>query len=337
MSSPHNIFARLTRFGFTADATPAQLRTAREHFERHNYLRMPGFIEPGFFRVIQRYLRGATFEERDWHAGHDLTLINNPLTDVFYVMLNDPKLFRLLARTTGCAPIRCFRGRLYRMTARKGLLFDWHPDVKNNRLLAISINLSDAPYRGGTLQIRENSGDAHEIVPNLGFGDAVVFRVAEHLEHRLTPVVGKIPKTAVAGFFCSRPGYATVRRTVIAQFESSIANGAAPGHVAQRGRGRPHQWFASPDDVAKIPRDVVSQTAGGETFVANLGTAMCYGLNATGSRIWELMTQGHTMRSISASVAREHGAPRRAVERDLLALAYQLAQRDLVEIRSCPG
>ncbi len=195
---------------------------AREHFEQHNYLRMPGFIEPGFFRVVQRYLRGATFEERDWNSGHDLTLINNPLSDVFHVLLNDPKLFRLLARVTGSGAIGCFKGRLYRMVARKGLMFDWHPDIKNNRKLAISINLSDAPYRGGTLQIRERSADVREVVPNLGFGDAIVFRVAERLEHRLTPVIGKIPKTAVAGFFCSRPKFSSVGQVMSARPEAAL-------------------------------------------------------------------------------------------------------------------
>jgi hypothetical protein len=324
VSSPQNILDRLTRLGFSCDASPAQLRSAREHFEQHDYVRMPGFIEPGFFRVIQRYLRGATFEERDWNSGHDLTLINNPLHDVFHVLLNDPKLFRLLVRVTGCRPIGCFKGRLYRMVARKGLLFDWHPDIKNNRKLAPSINLSDAPYRGGTLELRERSGDVREVVPNLGFGDAIVFRVAEHLEHRLTPVVGKIPKTAVAGFFCSRPKYSSVGRALIARPESALA--------ARAIRRRKGLAFPSPHDVVKIPPAVVSQTTGRETFLANIATSMCYGLDETGGRIWELLAQGHAMHSVSATIASEYGAPRRDVERNVLALAHQLAQRDLVKV-----
>ncbi|MGH7924990.1 MAG: PqqD family peptide modification chaperone [Candidatus Binatus sp.] len=319
----------LTRLGISSNAAPAQLRSAREHFQEHDYLRLPGFIEPGFFRVIQRYLLGATWEKRFWNVGHDLTLTNNPLSDVVHVLLNDPKLFRMLGRATGCGPIRCFKGRLYRMVARKGLLFDWHPDTKNNRKLAISINLSDAPYRGGTLEIRERSGSVREVVPNLGFGDAIVFRVAEHLEHRLTPVVGRIPKTAIAGFFCTSPDYASVRREMFARFDSAIANGSV--------RKRKRLPLPSPNDIVKIPRAVVSQTTGSETFVANIGTAMCYGLNATGGRIWELLAEGREIRSVSAKVARESGAQRRAVEHDVLALAHQLAQRDLVKIVRASG
>jgi hypothetical protein len=59
---------------------------------------------------------------------------------------------------------------------------------------------------------------------------------------------------------------------------------------------------------------------------------MCYGLNGTGGRIWELIAQGHGIRSISDAIAREYNAPRRDVEHDVLALAYQLAQRDLVKV-----
>jgi hypothetical protein len=82
----------------------------------------------------------------------------------------------------------------------------------------------------------------------------------------------------------------------------------------------------------KIPRTVVSQTSGHETFVANIGTSMCYGLNQTGSRIWELLTQGVELCSISDTLAREYGAPRRNIERDVLALSRELAQRHLIKV-----
>jgi hypothetical protein len=59
---------------------------------------------------------------------------------------------------------------------------------------------------------------------------------------------------------------------------------------------------------------------------------MCYGLNETGGRIWELFAQGRGIRSASDTIAREYRAPRRDVEQDVLALAAQLAQRDLIKI-----
>ncbi len=323
------MLARLTRLGISGDATSSQLRSAREHFEQHNYLRLPGFIEPGLLRMIQRYLRNARFEEREYKVGRDLTLANSPVASVLYALMNDPKLFHLIRQVTGCGPIGCFNSRLYQMVARKGLAFTWHDDMAKDRKVAISINLSDARYHGGTLQIRERPRGVCEAVPNLGFGDAIIFRVAEHLEHRVTPIVGKLPKTAISGWFCSRPKYASLHKDLIARSESAIA--------ARTIRKPKSLAFPSPDDVVKIAGAVVSQTTGRETFVANLGTARCYGLNQTGGRIWELLAQGRGLHSVSAAVAREYGAPRRNVERDVLALVCELAQRDLVKIVRAAG
>jgi hypothetical protein len=318
------MLARLTRLGISCDATSSQLRSAREHFGRHNYLRLPSFIEPRLLRLIQRYLRSARFEEREYKVGRDLTLTDNPVAGVLYVLMNDPKLFRLIRRVTGCGPIGCFTSRLYQMIARKGLAFTWHDDMANDRKVAISINLSGARYRGGTLQIRERPRGVCESVTNLGFGDAIIFRVAEHLEHRVTPIVGKLPKIAISGWFCSRPRYSSPYRDLIARSESEVA--------ARAIRKQKSRAFPSPNDVVKIASAVVSQTTGRETFVANLGTVRCYGLNQTGGRIWELLAQGRGLHSISAAIAREYGAPRRDVERDVLTLVWNLAQRDLVRI-----
>jgi hypothetical protein len=238
--------------------------------------------------------------------------------------MNDPKLFSVIRRVTGCGPIGCFNGRLYRMVARPGLDLTWHDDVTEDRRVAISVNLSHARYHGGTLQLRERSRGVCGEVPNLGFGDAIIFRVAEHLEHCLTPIAGKVPKTALTGWFCSRPSYTAVRRDLVARSQTAIASRV----------GRKAQSLASlaSNDVVKIPSAVVSQTAAGETFVANMGTGMGYGLNQTGGRIWKLLAQGHSMRSTSLVIAREYGAARREVERDVMALAGELAQRDLVKV-----
>ena len=321
------MLARLTRLGFACDAAPLELRSAREHFEQHDYLRLPGFIEPVLLRVIQRYLRGTGFQAREYaEIGHDLTLLKNPLWRVLHFLMNDPQLFRLIRRVTGCPPIGCFTGRIYRMVARPGAELTWHDDGDDDlRLVAISINLSEARYRGGALQIREKSRYAFEVVPNLGFGDAIIFRVAEHLEHRVTPVEGKIPKTALTGWFRSRPRYTTlIPRDLAARSESTNVSGG--------GRKEARRAFPSPYDAAKIPSAIISRTLPRATLVADIGTAMCYGLNQTGGRIWNLLAQGHSMRSLSAIIAREYRASQRNVERDVLALASRLAERDLIKI-----
>ncbi len=76
------------------------------------------------------------------------------------------------------------------------------------RLVAISINLSEEIYSGGILQIRERNVEKflHEVA-NVGFGDAILFRVADQLVHRITEVTGEASKTAFAGWFKSQPSF----------------------------------------------------------------------------------------------------------------------------------
>jgi Rps23 Pro-64 3,4-dihydroxylase Tpa1-like proline 4-hydroxylase len=69
-------------------------------------------------------------------------------------------------------------------------------------MVTFSLNLSRREYRGGTLQIRRR--DSQEIlheVQNTGPGDAVLMRVAKQLCHRVLPVEGDVPRTALAGWF----------------------------------------------------------------------------------------------------------------------------------------
>jgi hypothetical protein len=38
-------------------------------------------------------------------------------------------------------------------------------------------------------------------VNNTGFGDVLLFRISKDLEHRVTPIMEGVPKTACAGWF----------------------------------------------------------------------------------------------------------------------------------------
>jgi hypothetical protein len=316
------MLARLTRLGFSSEATPSELQSAREHFAQRDFLNLPGFVEPRLLRAIQRYLRDSGFRTREYaDIGHDLTLGNNPVWAVLYFLMNDPRLFRLIRQVTGCRPIGCFTGRVYRMVEQSGAELGWHDDaVSGRKLVAISVNLSEARYRGGDLQIRAKSGRTCEIVANRDFGDAIIFRVARHLEHRVVPIKGKVPKTALTGWFRSYPKY------------TRLMPGNLNGSRESAPAGTTDRRLLTPSDGARIPGSVVSRTSARTTLIADLGTAMCYGLNRTGGRIWSLLAEGHSLRSLSTIVAAEHGASRRDVERDVLALAHKLAQRNLIKI-----
>jgi 2OG-Fe(II) oxygenase superfamily len=74
-------------------------------------------------------------------------------------------------------------------------------------LLALSINLGKQSYEGGVLEIRRHKSQESVQVVNTEFGDAILFRLADYLEHRVTNVEGTVPKTAFAGWFRSQPDF----------------------------------------------------------------------------------------------------------------------------------
>jgi hypothetical protein len=81
----------------------------------------------------------------------------------------------------------------------------WHGDMDGNRLVTLSVNVGD-PYEGGVLQIRERPSNriVHEVA-NTGPGDAILFALGDHLEHRVGAVTGTATKTAMAGWFQRTP------------------------------------------------------------------------------------------------------------------------------------
>ena len=60
----------------------------------------------------------------------------------------------------------------------------------------------------GVFQLRECDSETMLMeVPNTSPGDAILFRIARHIQHRVTAVEGTVPKTAFAGWFVSEPNF----------------------------------------------------------------------------------------------------------------------------------
>jgi 2OG-Fe(II) oxygenase superfamily len=154
---------------------------------------------------VRRELDAAEFEE---HTGirTELRMRSDRALALLEFLANDPEFFEAVREITGCDRIGAFLGRVYRMLPGPEHEGVWHADLVHGRMVAMSVNLSDAPYSGGLLEIRDEQSDRvlHRIA-NTGPGDAVIFRLAEGLKHRLTGVEGKVPKTAYAGWFLSGP------------------------------------------------------------------------------------------------------------------------------------
>jgi hypothetical protein len=159
--------------------------------------------------MLMERLETDEFVDRTHHGiGTEQCLASGVATSILQLLFNDPVLLKTIADVTANGPMRCFDGRVYRMEPAAGHYDSWHSDAGENRLVAVSLNLSAKPYSGGLLEIRDaSSTETRHAISNAGCGNAVMFRVSPALRHRVTAVDGTEPRTAYAGWFRSSPDF----------------------------------------------------------------------------------------------------------------------------------
>ena len=202
--------------GLTSGSPGIDLPTLRAQFDREHYIRFSDFVESEVLDFVQRQIDAGEFYQRV-HEGiasnKELCMAGNAGFGALLLLVNDEKLFQIIQAVAQCARIRSFEGRVYRVSAGQGHHDSWHNDVGEHRLVGMTINLSKDIYSGGALQIREReSGRIISEVPNVSPGDAVIFRLSDRLQHRITEPEGKVPKTAFAGWFKAQPNFLCMLR-----------------------------------------------------------------------------------------------------------------------------
>lgn len=208
---------QMTRLGTVVAASDVEMREAGTEFARRGCLLLPQLLAPDLVETFLTRLEGADFYERRHGAiGAELCLTPGPLSGTLEFLANDGRFFDVVETIAGCPTIGCFQGRVYRLEPG-GVHYDsWHSDVGEDRLVAMSINLTPDPYRGGTLQIRNaETGEMLHEIANTGLGDGVIFRIAPSLRHRVTPLEGTVARTAYAGWFRARPSYDELLATTL--------------------------------------------------------------------------------------------------------------------------
>ena len=176
-------------------------------FVEQHWVLLPNFLDRPLLDLIQKKLNETEYCVVDRETGIELRPLDCTAYLAAELLLNSPKLFRAIEEITGCAQIACFSGRIYRRPANSTYFNRWHTDITDEcRMIALSINLNAEPYEGGALQIR--SAKTHKIlseVYNRCYGDAIIFPVDERFEHRVGEVESGAAKTALAGWFRSKP------------------------------------------------------------------------------------------------------------------------------------
>jgi hypothetical protein len=192
------------------DAPAEALHDLRREFERTHHIRLSGFFEGGLTDRIAAQIAVAEFEPRvSEGVGSEWLMKPNALGAALNWLLNTPDLLEAVGEITGCDDLGYFAGRVYRLNASSGQSLSWHDDRQfEDRRLAISVNLGTQPHAGGVLRIREKAARDNVFeAPNVGAGDAVLFRVADELEHSVTPIEGAVPRIAFTGWFMAGPSY----------------------------------------------------------------------------------------------------------------------------------
>lgn len=84
------------------------------------------------------------------------------------------------------------------------------------------------------------------------------------------------------------------------------------------------------NDKLEASPDVVARVVGGETMLLDLASGTYFGLDDIGGRIWELLEDGATLAQICDAIWQDYNVERNDLERDVLKLAAELAEKQLV-------
>jgi hypothetical protein len=90
---------------------------------------------------------------------------------------------------------------------------------------------------------------------------------------------------------------------------------------------------ASLENTFTLGKDTVSRELDGEVVILDLGSGSYFGLNAVGTRIWQLIGQHGRLAVVLDELCQEYDADRDVLQRDLLELVGRMADARLVDMQ----
>ena len=86
------------------------------------------------------------------------------------------------------------------------------------------------------------------------------------------------------------------------------------------------------DDRLAPSDQVVIRELSGESVLLDLKSGLYFGLNGVGTRVWNLMAQGGSLRDVNAVLTREFDAPAEVIQDELLRFTGELCQHGLCRV-----
>jgi hypothetical protein len=81
-----------------------------------------------------------------------------------------------------------------------------------------------------------------------------------------------------------------------------------------------------------VNEDVLHQDLNGEAVLLNLKTGMYFGLDAVGTRVWQLVDEKKSLAEIVEVIVSEYDVPQDRCTEDVLSLVADMEQRGLVTL-----
>ena len=86
------------------------------------------------------------------------------------------------------------------------------------------------------------------------------------------------------------------------------------------------------DHTIRVGDDTVFRELEGEAILLQLDAGMYYGLDPVGTRLWQLIAERGNLRDVCERARQEFDVDPVTLERDLLSLVAQLAEKNLVSV-----
>jgi hypothetical protein len=90
------------------------------------------------------------------------------------------------------------------------------------------------------------------------------------------------------------------------------------------------------DHFIRMSPQVISQELSGETVILDLESECYFGLDAVGTRIWQLIREGAELRTIHDTLLDEYDVDAAQLHADLQALVEDAQQRGLITLVESP-
>lgn len=81
-----------------------------------------------------------------------------------------------------------------------------------------------------------------------------------------------------------------------------------------------------------ISKDVLAQELAGETVLLDLASESYFGLDAVGTRVWQLLNEGHDESRIIDILLDEYEVEREVLEKDTAELLDRLNEAGLIQV-----